>query len=59
MIDQRCIWVESGEKNEFHETDVPTLSTMRLFKDSEMHTEARVEGATYLVETVSLLDLLD
>jgi FkbM family methyltransferase len=58
-IDHRCVWVESGQKIEFHEAEVATLSTLSLFKDSDMHTEARSKGATYVVETVSLLDLLE
>jgi len=59
VIDHRCVWVVSGQQIEFHEADVPTLSTMSLFKDSDMHTSARSNGSSYMVETVSLIDLLD
>ena len=58
-IDTRCVWKESGATIEFLESDEPELSTIENFVDADMHAVARKGGKTYLVESVSLTDLLD
>jgi len=59
QIDTRCVWKESGTKMEFLECSQPELSTIGHFADADLHVEARQDGKTYLVESVSLMDLLD
>ena len=57
-IDTRCVWKESGKMIEFLECSEPELSTIDNFADADMHAEARRNGKTYMVESVSLMDLL-
>jgi FkbM family methyltransferase len=59
IIDTRCLWSTSGEKIEFNETPTPEFSTIHQFNNSDNHLEYRANGEKYLVETVSLNDLLD
>jgi len=58
IIDRRCVWEKSGELIEFFEAKTPELSTIWSFRDRDCHKEKRREGISYLVETVSLNDLL-
>jgi FkbM family methyltransferase len=57
-IDTRCVWKESGKLIEFLECSEPELSTVEQFSSADMHVNARQDGQTYMVETVSLMDLL-
>jgi FkbM family methyltransferase len=57
-IDFRCVYSVSNQKMMFKETNVKELSTLEIFMNSDMHTSNRELGKTYLVETVSLMDLL-
>ena len=57
-IDHRCVWSHSGATLDFKETENPELSTVTTFVNSDDHSESRVKGKTYPVETVSLNDLL-
>lgn len=58
IIDTRCVWNSSGEKLEFNETEVGELSTLEMFSTADLHAEERKLGNRYLVETISLEDLL-
>lgn len=58
IIDDRCVWSESKKKLEFKETDLHELSTIQEYSAIDMHSELRVSGNTYQVETISLNDLL-
>ncbi len=58
-IDHRCVWSKSGEQIRFNETREPELSTIDRYSDNDDHALSRKTGNTYLVDTVSLLDLLD
>jgi len=57
-IDTRCVWLETGAKLEFRETDVRELSTLSNLVDRDFNREGRLKGITYSVDTISLNDLL-
>lgn len=57
-IDRRAVWVRSGEKLAFNEVDVAELSTLNAFSHIDSHSDARLSGKVYEVETISLRDLL-
>jgi FkbM family methyltransferase len=59
IIDFSCIWRESNLELEFNETDNLALSTIQSFSDLDSHSESRLIGKKYLVETISLNDLLE
>lgn len=50
-IDTNCVWSKSGEWLEFNETSCPELSAINTFSNRK--------GEVYLVETISLNDLLE
>jgi FkbM family methyltransferase len=56
LIDFRCVWRESGKQIEFMEDVLPEISGI-----STMLNKKRMSGSStsYLVDTVSLIDLLD
>ena len=59
-IESKCLWKVSGEKLLFNEIDeMKQLSTIDSFADSDSNASFRKNGNRYLVETISLLDLLD
>lgn len=58
IIDNRCVWSESGKMLAFNETVNGTLSTLELFNDADYHSEKRKDKKMYQVETISLNDLL-
>lgn len=58
-IDFRCVWSHSREKILFKETNVKELSTINQYSSIDMHSDMRVKGSCYEVETISLMDLLD
>lgn len=58
LIDTRCVWSRTGEQLAFREASNRVLSTIARFSTGDMHAEARKEGITYDVTTVSLSDLL-
>lgn len=58
IVETRCVWRTSGEKLEFNETVVGELSTLEMFSAGDMHAAARLSGNRYLVDTISLEDLL-
>ncbi|HEU5364987.1 MAG TPA: FkbM family methyltransferase [Hanamia sp.] len=57
-IDKRCVWKTSGEKLSFVQAEVPELSTLLGFSESDYHAKERQKNDSYLVETISLKDLL-
>jgi FkbM family methyltransferase len=58
VIDQRCVWKASGEHILFNETASGEFSTIEAYSDRDIYREQRVSGERYLVETVSLNELL-
>lgn len=57
-IDQRCVWVRSGETLTFRESTTRELSSIGSFTAADGHARKRSAGASYTVQTVSLNDLL-
>jgi FkbM family methyltransferase len=57
-IDIRCVWSKTGERLSFNETSAPEFSTISSYSLVDYHAKQRVNGAAYMVETVSLPDLL-
>ena len=57
-IDFRCVYNVTGEKIEFNESEDAVYSTIDKFSKSDTHTEKRTYGSRYLVDTVTLNDLL-
>lgn len=57
IIDNRCVWSESGQKMNFFEVKYSELSSISTYLESDQHN--RKDGREYVVETVSLVDLLD
>ena len=58
MIETKCLWSHSGEFLEFTETRDPELSTIEIFQQSNTPISKTQKVRTYLVETISLTDLL-
>ncbi len=58
IIETRCCWNKSGEFLEFLESDEKELSTIEKFSSSDNYRKIRKRGHKYIVETVSLEDLL-
>jgi hypothetical protein len=58
ICDQRCVWTESGDMMTFVEANEPEISSIEQFIESDRNASHRRSGERYLVETVSLLDLL-
>lgn len=58
-ISRKCVWSRSGKELIFSETEDPVLSTLKSFKDSDFHSKARKNTTDYVVETISLIDLLE
>jgi FkbM family methyltransferase len=58
-IDYRCVYNETGHSVGFNETKIGALSTIDIFSSSDLHALTRARGHKYLVETVSLNDLLE
>mgnify|MGYP003654866458 CR=1 FL=1 len=59
LIDDRCVWHESGKNIIFNQTTTPEFSTIDSFSDSDYLAGERSNGRRYLVETISLMDLLE
>ena len=57
-IDTRCVWASSGEQLVFNEPEWATLSTIEEFTETDNWGHKRVDGNRYLVDTISLEDLL-
>ncbi len=58
IIDTRCVYSKSNQKIEFFESEESEYSTVFRYRDSDAHAGERTKGSTYLVDTISLEDLL-
>lgn len=59
IVDFRCVWDKSGQQLDFVEAIYPALSTIASFSASDMHAAWRQNGKHYLVDTISLNDMLE
>jgi len=57
-IDTRCVWSKTGTQLDFKETEIGELSTLTEFVGKDFNKDGRVKGTNYLVESISLNDLL-
>jgi len=58
IIDKSCVYSKSNQKIEFFESEESEYSTVFSYRDSDAHAGERTKGSTYLVDTISLEDLL-
>ena len=59
-VETKCVWKSSKEEILFNETDnLKQLSTINSFSNSDSNYNLRELGNRYLVETISLVDLLN
>ena len=58
-IEYDCVWSESGKKLAFLSSEEAEYSTIIDFTESDHNSKKRKRSETYLVNTISLLDLLD
>lgn len=58
-IETNCVWSKGGEQLEFKEVAFQELSTINAFSGSDGHSLDRQKGEVYLVETISLNELLE
>jgi FkbM family methyltransferase len=57
-IEERLVWKDSSSKLLFNETTMAEFSTIDLLSNRDVHRGHRENGGRYLVETISLNDLL-
>lgn len=57
-IETSCVWKESNSTLDFNQVAEPELSTIINYSSLDSHKDARKEGRTYQVKTISLNDLL-
>jgi len=57
-IETNCVWKDSNSTLTFNQVAVAELSTISSYSDTDLHKQARKEGTTYNVNTISLNDLL-
>jgi len=57
-IEERLVWSKSGEALQFNETTEAELSTINELSQSDFHAKLRRSGSQYVVDTISLRDLL-
>ncbi len=58
FVDDRCVWIETGKQISFNEAPTSAHSTIDAYSNADMHAASREGGRRYMVETVSLNDLL-
>ena len=58
-IETNCVWESSSERLEFNEVSAQELSTINVFSESDGRSLERKNGNVYLVETISLNELLE
>lgn len=58
IVETKCVWGKSGEQLEFNEVAAQELSTINAFSGTDGRTEDRKNGNVYMVETISLNELL-
>jgi FkbM family methyltransferase len=59
IIENRCVWKDSGKTLSFSQTEYPELSTISAFSNSDMHATSRAAASSFEVQTISLNDLLN
>jgi FkbM family methyltransferase len=59
QIDFNCVWNKTGDKMLFKEANNAELSTLQQYELSGLHSKERRGSKEYLVNTISLNDLLD
>ena len=57
-IEFDCIWRTTGERLDFDMVEEGELSTLSIFSNNDEHAKARQAKTTYVVNTISLIDLL-
>jgi FkbM family methyltransferase len=57
-VDQKCVWSKSGDALQFNETVQGEFSTIDSFSRVDGNAAARQSGTRYMVEAISLRDLL-
>ena len=57
-IDTRCLWSSSNQNLEFINKKKKELSTIKIFANSDGHSEVRKKSNIIKVKSVSLIDLL-
>lgn len=58
IIKSDCVWSETGKRLEFKQANDAGFSTLSAYADKDRHALRRLNGPTYLVDTVSLHDML-
>jgi FkbM family methyltransferase len=58
-ISTDCVWKITGEQITFSESKVPSFSTISHFVNSDLHSKTRKNSGKYIVNSISLIDLLD
>jgi FkbM family methyltransferase len=59
IIETDCVWSSTGQTLTFAETENQDLSTVEIFRESDLWGEARARHVSYPVRTISLLDLME
>ncbi len=57
-IETKCVWDQSNQIIQFHETEDGELSSEESFINSDFHSKKRITNHTYEVETITLIDML-
>jgi len=58
IIDDRCLWVSSGQILDFLNVEEAEFSTVKTYENSDEHSDIRKKSNIIKVKTISLLDLL-
>lgn len=58
-IEKKCVWSKSNLKLDFSESEDQELSTVSEFLKGDLHRREKKISKKYIVETISLEDLLD
>jgi len=58
-FDFRCVFNSTGQKVEFNESENAVYSTIQNFSKIDTHAQKRISGGKYVVETVTLNDVLE
>lgn len=58
-IDDRCVYINSGEEVVFIDTDARGLATIKKYADGDSHSGSRAAGIEYFIQTITLDDLLN
>lgn len=57
-IETKCVWDQSSQIIQFHETEDGEFSSTEKFLKSDFHYNKRIKNKIYQVETISLIDML-